>query len=242
MSKYDNLLNKIIQNISLNSHPGRHFHCVFDLDSTLFNVTSRTEKILEDMILEKDFKLKFPTEVKKLDNLLVNHDDWGIKDVLERSGVDNPDFYKKARSFWAHRFFSNEYLKFDRPYLGAVDFVNELSDLGAQITYLTGRDQVRMMIGTIESLKQWKFPIDLKNTHLALKPHFKDEDTDFKSDYLKNINSHHEKIYFFENEPVIIHKVKQQLPEIIVVFMDSVHSGRADPLDHWPKIKMSFLK
>lgn len=242
MSKYDDLLNNIIKNVSNNPSQSRPFHCVFDLDSTLFNITPRTEKILKEMILEEDFKLHFLDEVKMLNNLLINHDDWGIKDVLARSGVTNPNFYKKAREYWAHRFFSNDYLKFDQPYHGAVDFVNDLYNLGVHITYLTGRDQVRMKIGTIDSLKQWKFPIDCPHTHLAQKPHFKDEDTYFKTQYLLNLIPHHDKLYFFENEPVIIHKINNILPKVEVVFMDSVHSGRADPLDHWPKIKMSYLK
>ena len=212
-------------------------HCVFDLDSTLFNVTPRTEVILKEMIQEEFFMIHYPSEVKKLRNLLVRHDDWGIKEVLARSGVNCPQFYNKAKDYWSNNFFSNDYLKYDKPYEGAVDFVNELYHRGAHITYLTGRDQVRMMAGTIASLKQWKFPVDIDFTHLALKPHLRKDDTEFKCTYLKGLLPQHEHLYFFDNEPYILHKVHETLPAIQIIFMDSVHSGRADPLDHWPHLR-----
>ncbi|MCB0389859.1 MAG: HAD family hydrolase [Bdellovibrionales bacterium] len=242
MSKYDELLHKIIEDVSSNSKFNKSTHCIFDLDSTLFNVTSRTEKILSELIDDKYFINNFPSEIKKLRKPLVNHDDWGIKEALIRSGIECPKFYEKAKKYWAKRFFSNEYLKFDIPYAGASEFVNELYSLGAHITYLTGRDQIRMLVGTVESLKQWNFPVDLKHTSLALKPKSSDEDTEFKTNYINKLINQYESLYFFENEPIIIHQVERLIPKIKIIFMDSVHSGRADPLDHWPKINMRFSR
>ena len=67
-----------------------------------------------------------------------------------------------------------------------------------------------MLEGTIESLKSHGFPIE--DTILALKPDVKILDANYKLNYLKeNISANHT-AYLFENEPVIIHKIEENLP------------------------------
>ena len=43
---------------------------------------------------------------------------------------------QKAQSYWLANFFSNAYAGTDKPNPGAVDYVNKLHDLGANIVYL----------------------------------------------------------------------------------------------------------
>jgi hypothetical protein len=132
--------------------------CVFDLDSTLFNVSPRTQKILHE------FAELHKPELKQAD--------WGLKEALVRAGYnfdESPELHQNLRDFWVERFFTDNYLHFDIPYRGAVPFVQKLHLTKCEIHFLTGRDVARMGKGTFEVLKKWGFPVTPENLHL--KPH-----------------------------------------------------------------------
>jgi hypothetical protein len=204
--------------------------CVFDLDSTLFNVAPRTEQILKEFS-----ELEKQTDLSKIK---VNAKDWGLKEILIREGYDfskdahqNINLHKKLISFWTEKFFTNRYLHFDTPYLGAVEFTQILFKNKIEIHYLTGRDVHRMGVGTREVLLKWGFPI-LSEKNLHLKPHKDMDDHKFKLDWVvdfKNAMQHsaqHSKIYFFENEPVNINAIGEALPELEIVYLNTTHSRK----------------
>ena len=56
--------------------------------------------------------------------------------------------WEVAKKFWAKRFFTSEYLKFDRPYPGAVEFTKKFMKWAHEVVYLTGRDEPGMGKGT----------------------------------------------------------------------------------------------
>ena len=131
---------------------------VFDLDSTLFNVSTRTQKILSEFA-EKH-------QIERLKGIQVKHEDWGIKEAVLRAGFSmehDIEILKQLRDFWSERFFTSEYLHYDVPYLGAISFVQDLAETGCEIKYLTGRDNSRMRKGTIEVLQKWGFPYTDEN-------------------------------------------------------------------------------
>ena len=104
---------------------------VFDLDSTLFNVSTRTQKILSEFseLYDED----------RLKNVEVKHEDWGIKESVLRAGLcmeTDIELLKNLRTFWSAKFFTSEYLHYDVPYMGAISFVQELSETGCEITVL----------------------------------------------------------------------------------------------------------
>lgn len=200
--------------------------CVFDLDSTLFNVSHRTQRIL------REFAELHKPELKKVEIL---HTDWGLKESLVRAGYkfdENPELHQTLRDFWVDRFFTNEYLHFDIPYCGAVSYVQHLHAIGCEIHYLTGRDVARMGIGTMEVLKKWGFPVEEKNLHL--KPHRSMDDHQFKVDWvndrfsLEQYPSDKSPIYFFENEPVNINLLGKLRPDIHIVQLDTTHSRQEE--------------
>ena len=108
---------------------------------------------------------------------------------------------------------------------------------GAQIIYLTGRDQVRMLQGTEKSLRQWQFPMNPPRVELMLKPRPEDRDSLFKLEVMRDIAARHKRVWFFENEPVNINLVLQELPSVEVVFLDTTHSRREEPPPHLHRIK-----
>ena len=183
--------------------------CIFDLDSTLFNVAPRTEQILKEFALQHD--------KPELGRILVHPSDWGLREILIREGYkmnsgnsENLNLHKKLVQFWTEKFFTNQYLHFDTPCLGAVRFVQTLFQKNIEIHYLTGRDVFRMGSGTKDVLLKWGFPI-LNESHLHLKPHKDLDDHKFKLNWvnefiIKNKKNNSE-IYFFENEPVNINAI-----------------------------------
>lgn len=202
---------------------------VFDLDSTLFNVSTRTQKILLEFAHLHD--------EERLRDVEVKHEDWGIKEAVLRAGLSIENDLKllqDLRDFWGARFFTSEYLHYDVPYEGAVTFVQDLCDTGCEIMYLTGRDQKRMYKGTLEVLKKWGFPVDEK--HLFLKPSKEQDDELFKDDWFKSLDhSKYKKIFFFENEPVNVNAILGSCPEVEIIFLDTTHA-RKQEVNH-PTIK-----
>lgn len=193
---------------------------VFDLDSTLFNVSTRTKKILNEFA-----DLHGLDELK---NVEVKHEDWGIKEAVVRAGFHpekHPELLQKMRDFWFERFFSNEYVHYDVPYAGAVAYVLELYQAGCEIVYLTGRDQFRMGKGSLEVLKKWGFPCN--PGQLVLKPERTIDDGIFKKDWFIHLDrKNYSKIYFFENEPVNINAVLATSPDVEIIFLETTHARK----------------
>ncbi len=223
---------------------------VFDLDSTLFDVSPRTQKILDNLRNLPEIQKKFPDLLPHLQDVKTRRTDWGIKSALMRAFENKTpppvEFNHAARDFWAQHFFSNEYLHFDHPVEGAVDFVNTLFKLGAQITYLTGRDWPRMGPGTLEVLKKWNFPypdqsLQENPVQLIMKPQAGSDDSDFKSGWFENLKPHDfSRILFFENEPKILHSVESHHPEVEIFFLQTTHSGKAEPLGNLTHLPYFF--
>lgn len=212
---------------------------VYDLDSTLFDVSPRLQKILMDFAEVPENKKKFPEQIKFFKNIQMIRSDWGIKNALIRAGLDghHPEFQIAVKKFWMEKFFTNEYLQYDTPYDGAVEYVKATAHAGAQITYLTGRDVHRMGTGSEKILHHWGFPLDDQQSQLVLKPHKDLDDAEFKKDWLLHIQkNNYKKIWLFENEPVNIQLAQQALPNIEIVFMDSTHSGILSTPINIPKI------
>lgn len=205
---------------------------VFDLDSTLFDVSPRLEKTLIDISLTPEFMQRFPEVNSYFRNIKTLRNDWGFIKVLRRAGVDHDHYelFDYIREAWIQKFFSNEYIHFDVPYEGASFFVNQLHKMEIPIAYLTGRDVARMEKGSREVLLKWDFPLNDSTAKLVLKPFKEMDDAQFKCDWFKSLNfSEYSKVYLFENEPVNINLIKKEIPEVEMVFFDSTHSGKEPP-------------
>ena len=207
--------------VKLNAE-NKSIHCVFDLDSTLFNVSPRSEKILHEFSDLKDQVL--------LKEVRVHRRDWGLKESMIRHGhkpEDNPELHQDLLSFWRQRFFSNEYLHYDVPYLGAVRFVQYLWKVGVPISYLTGRDVARMSRGTKEVLLKWGFPVE--DYYLNLKPRKEMDDELYKLDWFKEqvAQNPQTEFFFFENEPVNVNAIGKISDKIHVIYMDTTHSRKS---------------
>ena len=151
-----NLQQSLTEAKSISQKQGKSL-AVFDLDSTLFDVSPRLLRILHDFANLESTKKNFPEASQIMMGIEMKKTDWGIRNALIRAGLDHqhPDFHMHLKSFWEEKFFSNHYLQYDLPYEGAVEFVNNIAKAGAEIVYLTGRDVARMGTGSNEILKKW---------------------------------------------------------------------------------------
>ena len=202
------------------AHNNRNI-CVFDLDSTLFNVSPRTQKILHE------FADLYHQDLKSVE---IEASDWGLKEPLIRHGYSleqHSHIHQGLRDFWVERFFSNDYIHYDVPYAGAINFVQKISsDSKNNIYYLTGRDVHRMEKGTYEVLKKWGFPTP--ENSVQLKPHRSMEDHLFKRDWILDLQNKNPEstIYLFENEPVNINFIANTIQNIQIVFLNTTHSRK----------------
>jgi len=243
MSQTPHVLRQILEYVRGKTQQGKKTLAVFDLDSTLFDVSPRLERILLDFAAIRWNQIRFPEQVALLKDIKTLHTDWGIQNALVRAGLDrhHPEFQAAIHEYWHKNFFSNHYLQFDVPTEGALEYVQALYQAGAEIAYLTGRDVARMGEGSIEVLKQWGFPVEESRAELVLKPDKKMNDALFKVDWFKAASKKdYEKIYFFENEPVNLVSMIEDKTAVEMVFLDTTHAGKAEPPQDIPSI-MNFL-
>lgn len=224
---------------------------IFDLDSTLFCVSPRTENILRRLAEEPEFRSKFAIEAEILKSVVVLPSDWGIRQVLEREifketfsnekrpSIAQMEIFKAVRDYWRRYFFSSYDLDKDTIYPSANEYVRHLHSLGADILYLTGREEGPMRDGTIKALKAWGFPFE-DYTKLIMKPSQVQTDESFKGNVLKELIQKYDHIWFFENEPIIIEQVRPLVPQVRIVFIDSVHAGKALPPQDLPTIRPDY--
>lgn len=96
-----------------------------------------------------------------------------------------------------------------------------------------------MRPGTIRALQAWGFPY-LADSKLIMKPSQVQTDENFKGLILKDLSRQYDHIWFFENEPVIIELVRPLVPQVRIVFMNTVHAGRAQNPSDLPTITGDF--
>jgi hypothetical protein len=213
---------------------------IFDLDSTLFCVSPRTQAILRELSSRPEFQQGHRELSEILRTIEVLPTDWGIRSAMERAGAKGTlDLFMRVRDFWHAHFFTNRFLEHDTIYPSANEYVKHLHSLGAEILYLTGRNDGAMREGTVKMLKRYGFPY-FDDSRLYMKPNDVLSDEGYKVTVLKELIKERQHIWFFENEPVIIEQVRVALPQIRIVFVNSVHAGRAHPPKDLPTIGMSY--
>jgi hypothetical protein len=208
---------------------------VFDLDSTLFDVSRRSFEILKEWLTHSETEA-FGETRSKLSDLDPGEMRYSLEDVWEikKIPLEQPPYdhhLKHAKQFWRKRFFGNDYLKHDEPTPGAVAFVNELYKMGAMIVYLTGRDVPQMAFGTYDQLKMHGLPIEMERTRLILKPKRHIDDLAFKSGAAKTIMEFGKVIASFENEPKNLIAMSEAFSkETMNVFIETVSSDHPAPV------------
>lgn len=201
---------------------------IFDLDSTLFDLTRRVSAILHHYFEQPETQAKFGEALEILKQVEIRRTDWGLIEPLERLNLTratHSQLISDLQAAWARGFFSNDFLMHDQPLEGAVEFVEACLGAGADILYLTGRDVPRMLEGTKASLHQHRLPLDETKARLRLKPNKSVDDALFKVEVIETLVEHHGSVWLFENEPVNINAVIRRTPSVKTVLLETCHSG-----------------
>lgn len=203
---------------------------ILDLDSTLYEVSHRTYQILKEWI-SAPRSHRFPGIRSALLSLSLHQIGYSLRDTFQSLGLslESPEIqaaWEEAKSFWRQRFFSNDYLCFDRPYPGAIAFVQEIHRRGARVIYLTGRDEPHMGSGTRKKLLEDGFPWGGENTHLLMKASFETPDIAHKKSVQTKLATWGRVVASFENEPSNLVALYEIFPEAMHVFVDTICSDR----------------
>lgn len=207
---------------------------LLDLDSTLYEVGHRTFQILKEWVDTEESE-SFSEVRERIAAIELGQVGYSLKDTFGAVGLDASDAavigaLDSAKKFWSRRFFTNDYLTHDRPYPGAAQFVRNLHAVGAELIYLTGRDEPGMGIGTRRNLIRDGFPWETERTHLLMKPRFEMDDAAHKVGAADFVRKNGTLIASFENEPVNLVSLYELFPDAMHVFMETICSDRPAPV------------
>ncbi len=204
---------------------------VLDIDSTLVLTHKRNEAILRAFAKDSLHPSRSIFEQAECFPF-----EYGYFQALERLGGPLDESLKKeVTAFWRQHFFSNEYLKYDLPHDGALDFVEALERKHIPHVYLTGRPRPSMWDGTLQVLNDMGFPVTEGILHL--KPHPSDVDELFKTQKMHELKKNFSKVIFIDNEPKVLNQIDKDHPDIQLVFVDTCHSPNVFPPSSAIKIK-----
>lgn len=201
---------------------------VFDLDDTLFDPGPRNVRILQDLVASHPGR--FPTIEQRIGTLTPAECAYAITDTARSLGVVDREGLKAIRDFWGPRFFGNDYLRYDAPNPGAVEYVKELAATGALVVYLTGRDRHRMKEGTEAALRAAGFPLEPGVALLMLKPDWRFRDVAYKDWAVGKLLEMGRVVGAFDNEPANANLFRRGFREAHVVHLATRQSPRAVPL------------
>ena len=205
---------------------------LLDLDSTLYEVAPRTLHIIQEWLSNAP-SLPSPLQ-ERLEALHPKELGYSIHDTFQALGfpVVTQEIKKIAtdlKAFWWDRFFTSEYLTHDKPYPGTVEYANHLYDLGANLCYLTARDEKKMRPGTEQNLRRDGFPFDDAGITLLMRQEASSSDAHHKAQQVSQFAGNGFLIASFENEPVNLVTLAQLLPHADHIFVETVCSDSPAP-------------
>jgi hypothetical protein len=224
------VLSEVYAGIEKETEAKRQPVLLLDLDSTLYHVESRSHQILREWVASPESAKHGPIR-DKIAGILPEHLGYSLLDTFAKVGLSAMDagveeVLRETQKFWNRRFFTNEYLAFDHAYPGAPEFVNRAYDLGAEIVYLTGRDEPGMGKGTRARLLADRFPFEKPRTRLILKENFELDDIEHKSKAAESVASLGTLVASFENEPPNLVAFSEIFPDAMHVFVDTIYSEK----------------
>tara|TARA_B100001248_G_C27399566_1_gene468967 strand:+ start:6406 stop:7125 length:720 start_codon:yes stop_codon:yes gene_type:complete len=201
---------------------------IFDLDSTIYDLTRRQAKIIKEFASNYKHEGDFLPIAERILQADFQRFPFFAENALKEKRIPiHPVFKKYFYPFWYERFFSNEYLYHDELEPGVVNFVKKLVQMNVQVVYLTGRDMPRMGEGTKDKLCQ--DGLLQHGEQLVLKPNKDMVDREFKLDVVLSMHEPGKKVYFLDNEASNNNYIYTHLPDIMNIFYDSVHSESEQP-------------
>ncbi len=200
---------------------------VLDLDDTLIDCRHRKLVIMNELAHDAALLQKFP-HLEQLKTLQLERVQYRVQHTLKNAGLHAVELVEAAKQFWAERNFTNEYLRHDRPFVGAVKYAHALVQEGATLVYLSARVEEDMGLGTRESLTALGFPVDGPH-RIWLKADRARADFSFKEDALRELAQNIHVSAFFENEIPHLNLAADVFPQTTLVWLDTLYTPNPPP-------------
>lgn len=228
----------LLHKISLAVAEGRDPIIVLDLDGTLYNNSHRTLRILQEFAHSRG--AGSAALVAAVNSIAPDAIRYKVADTLLAAGVTDPALLAGAEALWLERFFTNDYIGFDLPAPGAVEFVHLVHEAGGVPTYLTGRDAPNMLIGTIEALQRDGFPVGTVTTRVILKHDFATSDHEYKHSVIGKLRGAGHVVGAFDNEPGLCNLFQLAYTDASVFWLDAPHAPDPPLLDERVEVIADF--
>jgi hypothetical protein len=213
---------------------------IFDIDDTIIDCRHRKHRVMHDFIKQAHVRESFALECQIVEKMSWESVQYRVLDTLAQEGVQNQLFGEQLFQYWRQHYFTYPYLIDDKPFPGALEFVNHCHDLGATTVYLTGRDIPGMGQGTFEAMRNLGFPSDDERVHFILKEDPAINDLEFKILALDKIAPLGRVIAAFENELPNLHAMAERFPEAAMYWRKTLYlPNPPEPLDH-VEVLLSF--
>jgi len=203
---------------------------VFDLDSTLLDNRPRQARILQDYGRAAGLPALLGARPEHWEG-------WDLAAAMGRAGLSPAEVRRHAprfRRFWAGRFFTSAFCRFDVPLPGAPEFVRAAAAAGARIAYVSGRPR-EMEEGTLEVLGRHGFPLpERERTAFLLNPGPDLDDAAWKALARAEVERLGPVVAAFDNEPAHVNAYARAWPEALCVHLDTDDSGR--PIEVLPQV------
>lgn len=210
------------------AHGGERPTVVLDLDDTLFRSNqTRSWSIMQAWLAERPdlhWDIRRTLSTMKPESLA-----YGLRDTFAKAGgldLSRPEVaaaLKDLEAYWQPRFFSNEWVLIDPVHHGALAFAKLLYDLGANIAYVTGRDEPRMGIGTRTAIANSGLPPLSSRVKLFLKPNKDVDDAEFKHSVCATLSAWGRVVATFDNAPANCVVFAKAFRHALNVFVDTVY-------------------
>ncbi len=188
---------------------------LFDIDSTIMDTAPRNFQILQEA--EEAF-----SHLEGICELFQDEEiSWNFADSVHARRSLTEEQKKELHQFWYDRFFFDPWLGFDTPYRGVKEVLHWFLSNNIRIVYLTGRDEINMKKGTVDSFLDYGLPAE-DGTEFILKPSQDHEDLAFKQDAFDRIRKMGTLILAVENEPANANAMKRAFPDAPVALIDTV--------------------
>lgn len=203
---------------------------IVDLDGTLFDNYPRQLEIYRKL------ENQFP-QIRHIipdEELFLNPPPYNLLSLIEKNLVrihysNIKTLMKKVSREFLKMFLSNQFLQQDTPFLGAAAVLQEISKMGINIWYLTGRSQRTMKNGTLMSLRTAGFPLPVKNSTVSLimKPTKKMTDKSFRNIVFNSIplNKRDSILGYLDNEAELCQLALNFFPSALIIHFQSTQAN-----------------
>lgn len=139
-----------------------------------------------------------------------------LKKALEPFGKKNVEELSREekKKFW-EEFLNPQLIKLDKPKVETIEYIKRLSGKGVKIIIITGRNEEKQKVETIEQLKSWNIPYD--EIYFRRKGDLRREEIYKKSVIKSLLKRGYRIIELWEDNQRVIDSIRGLIPEAKIV-------------------------